>query len=398
MRKTITHELISVIAIVGMAIMAMSLLQPVLPLYLKSLGFDAKAIGLMFSAGMAGMVIGESSGGWLADRIGIKAPFLISTIVCAPLVLSFAFTTNPGIIFAIFFIWGIARAAIFGPGRGYIATKVPITYRATFMALYATSMAVARGIGSFTGGLVSDSEGFKWVFFIGAAIGISGGLITIFSLKNRSQTRPATTTTEIHVDQVARSIPLYRHKPFIFQSIIAATQFAAIGISPFLAILGTEVVHLDATRVGLLFTIGAIVNAVLLVPLGRLADRYSKRNLMAIGLLITASGQATIGLSESFFQIACGVIIQSSGGAMFSPAAVALLSENVPPQRQNTAMGIYGAFENAGMIIGSALGGLVWSSLGPSPTFLILGTVSATIGAILSLILLKTSQPAVKRR
>jgi MFS transporter, PPP family, 3-phenylpropionic acid transporter len=389
MRKIITRELITILVIVGLAIMVMSLLQPVLPLFLASLGIDAKMIGLMFSVGMAGMVIGESSGGWLADRIGIKAPFIISTLVCAPLVLSFAFTTSPYLIFIIFFFWGIARAAIFGPGRGYIATKVPLAYKATFMALYATSMAVARSAGSFSGGLISDLQGFKWVFYIGAMIGIAAGLVTIFGLKTRRKPVLPSITIQATPD-ADNSPPLYRNRTFIFQSAIAAMQFAAVGISPFLSLLGAEVAHLDATEIGILFTIGAVVNAILLIPMGRIADHHSKRNMMAIGLLVIAAGQAIIGLSGNFLQLALGVIIQSTGGAMFSPAAVTLLSENIPLHRQNTAMGIYGACEDAGVILGSALGGVVWSTLGPAPTFLILGTGSATIGAFMSLTLLKT--------
>ncbi len=74
---------------------------------------------------------------------------------------------------------------------------------------------------------------------------------------------------------------------------------------------------------------------------------------------------------------------------MFSPAAVALLSENVPRHRQNTTMGVYGGCEDLGMIIGSALGGLVWSLLGPAPTFLFVGAIPAVAGALAAVTLLK---------
>ncbi len=388
MIKTFTRELVAMLGIVGLATMAMAILQPILPLYLDSIGVAPAVLGLMFSTGMAGMVIGESTGGWLADRIGFKIPMIVGTLVCAPLVLSFSFTRSPALIFIIFFFWGIVRAVIFGPSRGYIGTRIPLAYKATFMAIYATAMAVSRSLGSFTGGLIADVLNYHWVFYTAAAIGITGGIVALLCLKNRTpKASPMSTATA--PGKSVPDIPLYRHKQFIFQSAVAAMQFAAIGISPFLSLLAAEVAGLDATRIGLLFTIGAVVNALMLVPMGRLADRHSKRKMMVIGLSVVAASQAVIGFAGGFSQLAAGVIIQSTGSAIFGPAAVTLLSEVVPQHRQNTAMGIYGGFEDIGVIIGSAIGGVVWSTLGPTPTFLIVGSGSALLGAVISLVFLK---------
>ncbi len=149
MNRVFNRELASVIAIVSLAVMAMSVLQPVLSLYLDSINVEPAIIGLMFSVGMAGMVFGESSAGWLADKIGIKIPLGLGTLGCVPLVLGFAFTQNVPFIFTIFLVWGIVRAAVFGPGRGYIGVNVPTEQKATFMAIYAASMSVSPEPGEF---------------------------------------------------------------------------------------------------------------------------------------------------------------------------------------------------------------------------------------------------------
>jgi MFS family permease len=94
-------------------------------------------------------------------------------------------------------------------------------------------------------------------------------------------------------------------------------------------------------------------------------------------------------------QLAACQVIGSIGGSMFGPAAVALLSENVSSRRQSTAMGIYGGCEDVGMIIGSALGGVLWSALGPTPTFLLVGTSSAFLGAVIAFAFLR--KPLSKR-
>jgi MFS family permease len=110
---------------------------------------------------------------------------------------------------------------------------------------------------------------------------------------------------------------------------------------------------------------------------------------MIVGLLFTAAGLAGLALAKDFPGLVAAVITQSVGSAIFSPSAVSLLSDTVPLNWQNTAMGVYGACEDIGVVAGSALGGLVWSSLGPSSTFLLVGMTAAILGAIVSITLLR---------
>jgi MFS family permease len=398
MNRVINRELVSVIAIVSLAVMAMSVLQPVLPLYLTSIGVNPTVLGLMFSVGMVGMVFGESSAGWLADKIGVKIPLGIGTIACIPLVLCFVFTRNVPFIFAIFLVWGVVRAAVFGPGRGYIGVTVPFSRKATFMAVYAASMSVSGSIGSLLGGFVGDRLGYDWNFYFAAGIGLLGGALVIFALRKIPSGKPAlplpATPSEIKTTIKAP----YRSRAFLSQCVIATLCWASLGvISPFLPLLAVDVTRATTTDVGILFTASALVRAALLIPIGRLSDRTNKKGMMIAGLLVTAAGMAGIALAKNYPGLIAAVIIESVGSAIFGPAAVALLSETVPSNWQNTAMGIYGGCEDIGVVAGSALGGLVWSSLGPTSAFLLVGTATPIIGAIVTFTLLrnKTIKAAV---
>jgi MFS family permease len=389
MHKLISRQLIFVLAIVGLAVMAMSLLQPVLPLYLTDIGINPTVLGLMFSTGMLGMVLGESSGGWLADRFGIRVPMSIGTFLCIPTVLAFTLFENTAILFLIFFLWGVVRATIFGPGRGFIGTNVPLANKATFMAIYAAAMSVSRAIGTSASGFVANILKYDWVFIIAAGISLAAGLLVVTSLNKRSSSR-AQVAVSARKDSSKPSVPLYRHKPFIIQAVIATLYFMAIGtFSPFLSLLAQQKAGVPVEQVGLLFTIGAVVSMILLIPMGRLADRTSKKVLMTVGLLITALSFVGISFFRSFILLAASQIVGSVGGSMFGPAAVSLLSENIPEQKQSTAMGVYGAFEDTGVIISAALAGIVWSTLGPKYTFLLVGTLPGIIGAGICFALLK---------
>jgi MFS family permease len=152
----------------------------------------------------------------------------------------------------------------------------------------------------------------------------------------------------------------------------------------FLPLLATQIVGVEATEVGILFTIGGLSSLVLGIPLGMLADRLGKRTLMILGLVVSGGAMAGIAFAQSYPLLILFTIVNGLGAVMFTPAALGLLSEMVPSHKQSTAMGLYGGIcEDSGIIAGSALGGFVWSALGPQPTFLI-GAIASGVGALIS--------------
>jgi MFS family permease len=399
MGRVLNRELASVIATVSLAGMAMSVLQPVLPLYLTSIGISPSIMGLMFSLGMVGMVFGESSGGWLADKLGIKIPLGIGTLISGPLVLLFLISNNVPFIFTVFLMWGVVRAGVFAPGRGYIGKTVSLAQKATYMAIYGASMSLTRSLGTFIGGFVGEHLGYDYNFYVATGIALLGGLLVISGLNRIPWKNPVLI---VPIEQVVTggktsALSPYRSRIFVSQCIIAVMAWISTGImGPFIPLLAVENIKVAETEVGLLFTISALVNAALLIPLGRLSDRKNKRTMMAAGLLISAVGLAGIALSTNYGMLVAALVVQSIGGALFGPAAVALLSETVAQNRQGTAMGIYGGCEDVGVVIGSALGGVIWETMGSKATFFLTGVVPAVLGAVIVLVILK-NKPSVTR-
>jgi len=396
MRRALNRELVIVIIVMGLGVLAMSILQPVLPLYLTSIGVSPEVLGLMFSTAMLGMVLGESSWGWVADKTGLRLPLTMGTAISGLLVLCFAFAHSVPLIFLIFFVWGTLRSALFGPGRGYIGATAPPLRKATFMAIISVMLSVSRSIGALPSGFIVDTWGYDAVFFVSCGIALLGGMLVLLGLRRppSPETASVKDTTEWPGSLLSSAAPVYR--PLVPQCLVATLQFLGLGIfMTFLPLLATQEVGVSATEVGILFTIGGIAMVVLGIPMGMLADRVGKKALMMTGLAVSAGALAGTAFAGSYAMLMVFVILRSAGMAMFSPAALGLLSDSVPVRRQSTVMGIYGGVcENTGIIAGSALGGVIWSTWGPQMTF-ITGTVSACLGVVLCLFLVRARQPAL---
>ena len=151
---------ITVISAMGLGILATNIVRPILPIYLASIGVSPKILGLMFSVAMVGMLFGEISWGWVADKIGIKLPMSVGTTIFGLIILFFVYTQNIPTLFIVFLFWGFARSAPFGPGRGYIGASAPSSKKAASMAIIAVLLAASGSLGALSSGFIADTWGY----------------------------------------------------------------------------------------------------------------------------------------------------------------------------------------------------------------------------------------------
>jgi PPP family 3-phenylpropionic acid transporter len=398
MKAEINRELISVISVMSVGVLAMSMLQPILPLYLTSIGVSPELLGLMFSVAMMGMVIGESGWGWIADIIGIRLPLTMGTAVCAVIVIFFAFTKNILLIFLIFFIWGTFRSALFGPGRGFIGMAAPTGKKATYMAIISVMLAASRSLGAFPSGILADSWGYHSVIYVSCFISLIAGVMVPIGLKQSVLTdRRSSAYAGSHQEGNKIKLLIAFCRPLASQCIIATLQFFGLGIfATFLPLLATEVVGVTATKVGVLFTLGGVLAMIMGIPMGLLADHGGKKLSIIMGLILSSIAMMGMAFVHLYSWLIGFVALRSIGMVMYSPAALGLLSDSVPKERQSTVMGVYGGVcENTGIIAGSALGGFVWATLGPEIAFF-MGGVAGILGAVICIAFVESEPSSMK--
>jgi MFS family permease len=100
--------------------------------------------------------------------------------------------------------------------------------------------------------------------------------------------------------------------------------------------------HIGDGQVGLLLGLAfALVYGLAGLPMGWLADRTSRRNLIAGGVLVWSVGTLLCGASRTFGEIFASRLLVGLGEAALSPAAIALISDYFPPQRRGAAVGLF---------------------------------------------------------
>src|SRR5579884_4348042 len=95
---------------------------------------------------------------------------------------------------------------------------------------------------------------------------------------------------------------------------------------------------------GLEWTVNAytLTFAVLLLTGAALGDRFGRRRLFALGLLLFTGASALAALSTSATMLDVARGVQGVGGAIVAPLTLTILSSAVAPERRGLALGIWG--------------------------------------------------------
>ena len=125
------------------------------------------------------------------------------------------------------------------------------------------------------------------------------------------------------------------------------------------------------------------------VPFGRLADRASRRKLIAAGLITWSIFSGLTGFATDFWTLFGCRLMVGVGEATLGPAAMSLLSDLFPQSRRATAQSVYSAGIPLGAAAAFFLGSQIGAEWGWRAAFLYLGFP----GVVLAVLVMALPEP-----
>jgi MFS family permease len=147
-------------------------------------------------------------------------------------------------------------------------------------------------------------------------------------------------------------------------------------------LLGKEMSFTD-TQLAMLGTLPFVIFYTALgIPFGRLADRRSRKVIIAIGLAIWSLFSGLTGFATTFWALFACRLMVGVGEATLGPAALSLLSDYFPPRLRATAQATYSSAIPLGSGLAAFLGGWIGQEYGWRYAFYYLGFPGLVVAVV----------------
>lgn len=366
------------------------IVMPVFAKRLGELGSGVAALGLMSMGFAFAQFVLSPFLGSFADRVGRKP--LILMALAGEVVANSAFLVAQSTdwYLAIRVFQGAITAGLLPAVMGVVADTVPEEQRARWTGIVMGSYGAGFIFGPAIGGFLFDHWGFVAPFGVSAILALIGLLLAFVMVpETRSAlvgARKQDQSTGQWRSLAALPRPLYLFATLLLLDFIATFGFAFI--EPQMMFYMYNQLFLTPTQFGII--VGGYGLAMLIgqAGLGQLSDRYGRKPLIVLGLLLNFTLYPGLIFLHHFGLLFLVAVASGIGGALVSPALSAAYLDIAAPEHRSQVMGIRGSSAALGGVVGPLLVAVVslWTS--PTGIFAIAGGVTL-VAVLLALLALK---------
>jgi MFS family permease len=383
--KIITHNVLVLSAVSLFTDVSSEMLYPIMPIYLKTIGFSIVLIGVL--EGFAEATAGLSKGyfGNLSDKTGTRLPFIqigyLLSAISKPMMALFAY---PLWIFFARTIDRLGKGIRTGARDALLSDEAtPATkgrvfgfHRSmdTFGAVLGPSLALMY--------LAYRPDDYKTLFYIA----FFPGLISIgftFLIKerrvyNRESLQQSKTGWLDFLNYWKTSPPLYRK---LSTALLVFTLFNSSDV--FLLLKIKEAGLGDTSAIGA-YIFYNLIYAISSYPLGALADKIGMKKILVVGLILFAIVYTGMAYAKSNLAFLVLFAIYGIYAAATEGIAKAWITNICNRDDTATAIGTYTAFQSIATLLASSFAGLIWFYAGASTIFLLSGIFALVVAIYIS--------------
>jgi MFS family permease len=352
------------------------LVGPLLPVYAHELGATGLYIGFIFAAFSLSRSALLPLFGRLSDLKGRKPFITLGLLAYFGASIAYIFADKVNTIILVRAFQGGAAAMILPVARAYAGDITSKGKEGTVMGVFNVSLYGGLSAGPVIGGLFKDMFGIQAAFLSMGLVCLLGFLVCLFFLPSRKEEKVQIGT---HGPLPYRSLLRDRHILGLFFFMLAHTMCVGT-IWSFAPLLADIDLGMSSTEVGFVITLTVLMSALLMAPMGFVADRTNKRFLVLTGGLITACAMTFFYTGRAPLTLFSASVFVGAGGGVSLPAIMAM---GVVIGRAKDSMGSLMAILTLGhslaMVLGPVLAGIIVDSLNMRLAFLV-GAMTMFVG------------------
>ena len=335
------------------AMLGIGIIVPLLPLYAENMGATGIWIGIIFAGFSVSRAIFMPIIGRLSDSSGRKLILSIGLFSCSIISLGYIWADSVPQLTLVRLIHGVASGMIIPIAQAYVGDISPEGEEGKWMGYFNAAFFSGIGFGPLMGGALTEHFGMSVAFFTMGFLNLLAFLIAVLFLPEISH-RKMETSAHLSFRKMGKSGMVKGLFSFRLSSSLGMGAFAC-----FLPIFAAVYIGLSPTLIGVLLAVNILLMSLLGAATGKIADRFNRRVLVALGSLINLTFLALIPLGGNFWQLLGICALGGLGGAIAMPAASALIVEEGRRFGMGSTMGIFAMAFSIGMAVGPLLSGVI---------------------------------------
>ena len=351
--------------------------------------------------------------GWVGNYFGRKRAYLTCLMLFTIASLGSGAALSLPMLIIMRVLQGLAGGAMVPMSQAILLETFPREEHGKAMALFGVGVVFGPIIGPTLGGYITDTVGWRWVFYINAPLGLVGlllGLIFIVDppylrrlrgsvdylsflfialglgsleiLLNRGQRYDWFESQRIQVlalltlvglalfmwrsltaERPLVNLRLFRNRQFAVGTLLMfLLGFGLYGSFTMLPLFVQQLLGYTATWAGLVLSPGGVMSLFAMAFVGRLVGRVDIRLLVTFGALMNVYAMwllQHVYLDVDFWYVTIGRIVQGFGlGFLFVPLTAAAFV-GLKPEQMGQATGLFNLMRNEGGSVGIALSSTV---------------------------------------
>ena len=357
---------------------ASEMLYPIMPIYLKSIGFSIVTIGIL--EGFAEAIAGLSKGyfGKLSDNLGKRVPFVrvgyALSSISKPMMAVF---TYPLWIFFARTIDRIGKGIRTGARDAILSDEATPETKGKVFGFHRSMDTLGAAIGPTFAlvYLIYHPQDYKTLFYLAFIPGLLSITASLY-LKERSRSTPASQSpvSLFSVTDYWQKSPLAYRKLLI--GLLAFTLFNS---SDVFLLLQAKQSGLNDPMILSLYIFYNLVYALLAFPVGIIADRVGLKKIFMIGLALFAVVYLGMSFNTDLVTFFGLFTLYGIYAAATESISKAWISNIVDRHDTATAIGTFTGLQSIFTMMASSLAGLIWYEFGSTVMFQITAIVTVIV-------------------
>ena len=367
--------------------MASEMLYPIMPLFLKQIGYSAIFIGVLEGVAEAVAGLTKSYFGKKSDALGKRLPFVQFgyglSAISKPLLAIFIY---PWWIFFSRTLDRLGKGIRTGARDAMLSDESTTETRGRVFGFHRSmdTMGAVFGPSIALVYLYFYPGNYRTLFIIAIAPGI---LAIISTLLIKETKKAISQKKEIIQANLFAFSSYWKNSPQAYKKLLTGLLlFALFNSSDVFLLLKMKESGIGDTAIIGIYIFYNLIYALFSYPVGILADKMGLKKVFISGLIIFAIVYTGFAINNNIYIFLSLFALYGLYAAATEGVSKAWISNLVPKNETASAIGTYSGFQSIAALVASSLCGFLWYEFGAAFTFLFTAAITVTAVIYLSFI------------